>query len=299
MSLLRQRIMDSAMRFFTEKGYYATSIQDIANDCAIAKGSLYKIFPSKDDLLIEVLGERLLLLREQTERIINDTQYSPKDRFVKETLLQLEFIAEYKLNFRSEHDLPTLENGGKLNAFAAGLKTRLTKYYADCIVRAYGPEAEPYKWDFVVILVGTMKQYMTFGYFVNSHFDLDKISNYIADRMDEVAAGVLAKKPEPLFDSSAIEHFFGISEDEPESSPEKLRIDLVQHLETAIHELPVPMTRKAELLDAVGIIKEQFALEDFKPVLVRALLEFLSNQHELASYVGQLERVLACEKRKT
>jgi AcrR family transcriptional regulator len=298
MSLLRQRIMDSAMRFFTEKGYYATSIQDIANDCAIAKGSLYKIFPSKDDLLIEVLGERLLLLREQTERIVSDSKYSPKDRFVKETLLQLEFIAEYKLNFRAEHDLPTLENGGKLKSFAAGLKTKLTKYYADCVVRAYGPEVEPYKWDFVVILVGMMKQYMTFGYFVNSRFDLNRIANYIADRMDEITAGVLEKKPQPLFDSSTIARFLGFSEGEATSSPEQLRADLIQHLEAAIQELAVPQTRKVDLLDAVGIIKEQLALEDAKPVLIRAMLNYLSDQHELASYAGQLERAWTCEKKR-
>lgn len=47
--------MLTATRVFYEKGYEGTSIQDIANELQILKGSLYHYIRSKEDLLIQVL----------------------------------------------------------------------------------------------------------------------------------------------------------------------------------------------------------------------------------------------------
>lgn len=63
----RERLLDAAATFFREKGYHETSIADILRAADAHSGSLYHFFPTKEDLLIEVLerhrdgiGERLL-----------------------------------------------------------------------------------------------------------------------------------------------------------------------------------------------------------------------------------------------
>ena len=53
----RQEIIDAAAEIFREKGYAATSIQDVADAVDILKGSLYYYIDSKDDLLFEVIQE--------------------------------------------------------------------------------------------------------------------------------------------------------------------------------------------------------------------------------------------------
>ena len=53
----RQEIIDAAAAIFKEKGYAATSIQDVADAVDILKGSLYYYIKSKDDLLFEVVQE--------------------------------------------------------------------------------------------------------------------------------------------------------------------------------------------------------------------------------------------------
>ena len=53
----RREIIDAAAAIFTEKGYAATSIQDVADAVDILKGSLYYYIDSKDDLLYEVIQE--------------------------------------------------------------------------------------------------------------------------------------------------------------------------------------------------------------------------------------------------
>ena len=53
----RKEIIDAAAALFREKGYAATSIQDVADAVNILKGSLYYYIKSKDDLLFEVIQE--------------------------------------------------------------------------------------------------------------------------------------------------------------------------------------------------------------------------------------------------
>jgi AcrR family transcriptional regulator len=48
-------ILDSAAKFFYSKGYHATSIEDVARDVGMLKGSLYYYIKSKEDLLYELL----------------------------------------------------------------------------------------------------------------------------------------------------------------------------------------------------------------------------------------------------
>lgn len=50
-----KEIQDAAARIFHEKGYEATSIQDIADAVGILKGSLYYYINSKEDLLFDVI----------------------------------------------------------------------------------------------------------------------------------------------------------------------------------------------------------------------------------------------------
>ena len=53
----RQEVMDVAARIFHEKGYEATSIQEIAEEVGILKGSLYYYIDTKEDLLFGVIKE--------------------------------------------------------------------------------------------------------------------------------------------------------------------------------------------------------------------------------------------------
>ena len=50
-----ERLLDSAMRLFLEKGYASTSVADILREAQAHSGSLYHAFPTKQDLLVAVL----------------------------------------------------------------------------------------------------------------------------------------------------------------------------------------------------------------------------------------------------
>jgi AcrR family transcriptional regulator len=53
----RTEIVDAAARLFFTRGYGGTSVQDVADEVGILKGSLYHHIDAKDDLLVAVIDE--------------------------------------------------------------------------------------------------------------------------------------------------------------------------------------------------------------------------------------------------
>ena len=68
-----QQILDVAAEIFYEKGYAATSIQDIATRAGLLKGSLYHYISSKEDLLLGVMGDFHDAIIEISDEIVAGT----------------------------------------------------------------------------------------------------------------------------------------------------------------------------------------------------------------------------------
>jgi AcrR family transcriptional regulator len=57
----RVRIIEQALKVFSERGYYRTRMTDIASNLGVSKGAIYQYFESKEQLFIEAIrhhGER-------------------------------------------------------------------------------------------------------------------------------------------------------------------------------------------------------------------------------------------------
>ncbi len=72
-----EEVYEAALRLFREKGYHATSMQDIASAVGLYKGSLYHYIGSKEDLLVRVFERGMGSLLAEVERIAADTALPP------------------------------------------------------------------------------------------------------------------------------------------------------------------------------------------------------------------------------
>lgn len=52
----KEKILDTALQLFCEKGYYKTTTNQIAEKAQISIGSLYSYFKDKDTIFLEILG---------------------------------------------------------------------------------------------------------------------------------------------------------------------------------------------------------------------------------------------------
>jgi AcrR family transcriptional regulator len=57
-SAARQRILDTAYELFSRRGIRAVGVEEVISRAAVAKATLYRHFPSKDDLVLAFLEER-------------------------------------------------------------------------------------------------------------------------------------------------------------------------------------------------------------------------------------------------
>ena len=55
----RSRILEAAYRVFARRGYEAATVEEITDECSIAKGALYSHFDSKEELFRTILVEHV------------------------------------------------------------------------------------------------------------------------------------------------------------------------------------------------------------------------------------------------
>lgn len=66
-----EEITKAAVKLFEKKGYHATSVQDIADEVGLQKGSLYHYISSKEDLLMQLAHRSISDFNNQMEQILN------------------------------------------------------------------------------------------------------------------------------------------------------------------------------------------------------------------------------------
>lgn len=124
-----------ALRLFTEQGYEATSLRQIADELGINKASLYYYFDSKEAILQSVFEERgieaeqlLTWLREQprTPELLSAAVLRWVDTFTADKLQGIRFISANPLIARTLTSGPGGNRiGASLNQFVDELTTLL------------------------------------------------------------------------------------------------------------------------------------------------------------------------------
>lgn len=84
-----EKIIITAARLFSEKGYEQTSIQDILDALKLSKGGLYHHFKSKEEILEAVMQKRAQYVFDSFHELIRNTKAENAKEKLKKILLQL------------------------------------------------------------------------------------------------------------------------------------------------------------------------------------------------------------------
>ena len=95
MNRTKRKIFETSMRLFAEKGYDATSIEDITSEVGVAKGTLYYHFSSKEEIFNFLIEEGMNLLRNSIN-IKVDSQKNYIDKIRAIVLIQIKIIVKYE-----------------------------------------------------------------------------------------------------------------------------------------------------------------------------------------------------------
>ncbi|SCY46091.1 TetR/AcrR family transcriptional regulator [Alkaliphilus peptidifermentans] len=69
--LSKEKIRVAALNQFSKKGLFATRIHDIAMEANISQGLLYRYYPSKDDIFIDLIDDALDKINEASYYVYN------------------------------------------------------------------------------------------------------------------------------------------------------------------------------------------------------------------------------------
>jgi len=93
-----EEVLQSAANIFFAKGFHATSIEDVARDVGMLKGSLYYYIKSKDDLLFQLLLAGIEDSDAYIARQI-DTAGDPLEQLERAIRAQINYIIKNRVQF--------------------------------------------------------------------------------------------------------------------------------------------------------------------------------------------------------
>src|SRR5258708_37510863 len=106
----RQEILRTAARLFQQRGYDATSMNDVAAALKLSKGGLYHHFQSKDEILFEIMNHAMDITQ---ERVLNPLRRiaDPEERLRALIRLHIEVVLsprdrEITMMLHENHPLP-------------------------------------------------------------------------------------------------------------------------------------------------------------------------------------------------
>lgn len=95
MNRTKRKIFETSMKLFAEKGYDATSIEEITSVVGVAKGTLYYHFSSKEEIFNFLVDEGMKLLQNSITIKISQKE-NAVDKLKSILLIQLKILYKYE-----------------------------------------------------------------------------------------------------------------------------------------------------------------------------------------------------------
>lgn len=107
----RERILDAAAAVLSRKGYAGTRLNDVAELAEIASPAIYYYFPSRDDLIEEVLWTGVSQVRNNVEESLD--RLGPDVQPLERIMVAIEAHLQFELEL-SEYTTASVRNTGQV-----------------------------------------------------------------------------------------------------------------------------------------------------------------------------------------
>jgi AcrR family transcriptional regulator len=286
----KQQIINTAMQIFKEKGYFSASMKDIAEACGMAKGSIYKIFPSKEDLFTEVFEACHQKMFEHARELDSQQEnFLPKENLRRKIEFQLQYMFENYFFTSEFKELPIKDNEKFILAWKKKRAALLT-LHRDCFHEAYGESIEGCIWDVVTIFRGLLKEYLSYAIQKVISLPMSELSLFLVEIMDAVVNDMVHRKTKPILKENNV-YFNHINPIDLQTQMETIR-DFLQSFSLKIRELQKPESIQQELLEVIGLLQKELDREVPNKTLLHVFIAFLETTTELRPYVRQLNLMI-------
>ncbi|KWW12638.1 hypothetical protein AS888_09800 [Peribacillus simplex] len=190
-------IIDKSVELFSEKGYHATSVQEIAEKCGIAKGSFYNYFKSKEELLVSIFKYFYEALTDALLDWELDVSLSNKDRFLGQISVQIEHMTGNTNLIQMLMQEQMVHISKELDQFLHYIHEEGMIWFQRKITELYPELPAEFLPDCTVMLDSLFKGYMGILMRKKDAFDVELFPNFFLNRLDSIIAS-LQNMEDPL-----------------------------------------------------------------------------------------------------
>jgi len=291
MNVTREEVIQSATRLFKERGFLSTTIQDIADDCGISKGSVYKFFPSKEDLFSEVFNQCHNHYFDQVDELTRLPGLSPEEQFVQQIVLRFRYFMEYKHILVEFTELP-IQQDPKFQPLRHKVRGRLIRWHRECLLHVYGEEIQPYLWDLVAIYRAILKEYLFWIVYEERSLSLEETAKFILDKLHVLVKHMMTSEPKSMLNQTSFERYLKWGFEDRQGEKEQILSELFREMDTAMNTIPTGAAHRSEIRELSRFIQTEVSKEAANHPLIQASLSYLEREKELKSLVVQLRNVI-------
>jgi len=222
-SLRKQRIIDTAVRVFHEKGYRAATLDDVAKDLGITKAALYHYVSSKEELL-SIIYIQVLEGSFQSAYQIGERDLSPPEKLrmlIRHHIKHIiaENLAMLAVFFSEENQLPE-KDFHKIRQEKRKYSSVVERVIEDGRAQGYFRDTDTHLQAFAIIgMCNWLYKWYKPG---DASWEPDDVADHFIDLLEH---GYLREKDKP-----------GDAEMEARTSPTRKR-ELLNELKTQLHNI--------------------------------------------------------------
>ncbi|GAB3789525.1 TetR/AcrR family transcriptional regulator [Virgibacillus kimchii] len=265
----QMRLIQAGIKLFADKGYYHTSIQEIATEAGVSKGSFYLYFQSKEEFIAKAYRYFYNIVTEKLERVKNE-KLPPREILAKQITILMELMYNYKDFFRM-HIRENITIGEDINRLIHEIKEYNFNWMKEMILSIYGESQRKLLLDTVIQFDGLLNAYFKWMVFNDLKVDKTRAGTFIISRLDDVVDGMNHKAEQPLA---------GGLIREVENPIAKLQYKL--------NQLMISDKKRKQLQEVIAVLEEETRKKTHNPVIIQGLLAHFAPIEEVKEECSQL-----------
>lgn len=282
-------IIDAAIKLFANKGFVATSIQEIANEAGISKGAFYIYFKSKESLLIEIFKYYYETIKARMDEI-KTLNLPPRDMFVEHIVCLYTEINKHRdfiIMQTREQAIPFNES---IAEFINRMHIETYQFYKKSLTAIYGKDIVPYLGDLSIILQGIFHSYLQLIIFQNNPIDFYNVARFILRRADDLANGLMKSEEKSIVPP----HLLNQALFDIQCFPKKIN---KKNLLLLIKKLKADLETSSDLFVTLDVLEAEINCETPRIPVIQGMLANLKDVQETKELKLQIENFFELRER--
>lgn len=288
----KQFILTKSMHLFSERGFYKTSVQDIAEACRMSKASIYKYFENKEDILLNIATHNRDQMIARSEAIQMDTSLTPREAFKAKVMEEIRgFIGKREFIYMLQQAKP--QQSQRVNELMNQSYGILLNWHKNMLLEGFGSDVQSNIWDLTILFKGFTREItLLLDKKRDENVDYEAIAEFVTSSIEAVITSRNSR--ESLFTSSYMAPFIEDVEKEQHQPYEKRWNNSLLELQASI-KTKLPEEKHEYFQQAARQLKEEMARTNVNTIIMDALFTHLRQQTEIEKEVIHAERIYRLE----